>query len=244
MLIANRCYTREGDSTMTALPSTSTGCSPGSGRARLWRRWIAATTLGELLGFLAPALVGVLVVGATAEIATPLGPLLLLIGLVVAGSLEGAALGFAQWLALRQALPALVWHHWTGATALAGAVAWSLGMLPPTLTDLFALDPVAQIGAWLVVAPGLLLSIGVAQWLVLRHHLPQAGGWIPANALGWTLGVGLTFLGASLVTEAMPLWMAIAIGVTSGTAMGFVVGVITGRALVGLLGHVEAAERP
>lgn len=204
-------------------------------RRGLWGRWALATTLGELVGFLAPALAGVLVTRAVAPMGGAAAPLLTFGVLVAAGSLEGAALGFAQSRVLREAVPTIAWQRWTGATALAGVVAWVLGMLPNTLADLLGLGLGALLALWAVVAPGLLLTIGVAQWLVLRRHLPRAALWIPANALGWTLGVGATFLGATLITETMPPALAVAIGVASGVAMGMVVGVITGWALVRLV---------
>lgn len=74
-----------------------------------------------------------------------------------------------------------------------------------------------------------------AQWLVLRRHVPRAGLWVPANAIGWSLGVGTSILCASLVSETMPLRAAALIGLASGVAMGVVVGGVTGWALVRLL---------
>lgn len=209
---------------------------PRSGWA-LWRGWVLATTLGELIGFLAPALAGVVVTRALMGMEGLAAPLLTFVVLVAAGSLEGAALGYAQWRVLRHAVPAIGWRAWTGATALAAVVAWIMGMLPNTLMDATGLGMGVLIVSWIVVAPVLLLTIGVGQWLVLRRHVARAALWIPANALAWTLGVGATFLGASLVTETMPLLLAVAIGLAGGVAMGLVVGCITGGALAYLLGQ-------
>ncbi|NJM06374.1 hypothetical protein HC891_09545 [Candidatus Gracilibacteria bacterium] len=198
----------------------------------LFWRWVLATTLGEMLGFFAPVLAGVLLIQAVASLDRPSAALLTFCVLVAAGSLEGIALGYAQWRVLRSVLPRIGWRAWTGATALAAVLAWSLGMLPNAITDGAGLGATFMVLAWVAVAPLLLLSIGVAQWFVLRRHLSRAALWVPANALGWTLGVGATFVGAALINETMPLWMAVSIGVASGIAMGFVVGCITGWTLI------------
>jgi hypothetical protein len=220
---------------MLQTAAASSAARRGDGGARLWRRWALATTLGELAGFAAPALAGVVVAGALGRVAGPAAALLTFAVLVAAGGLEGAALGYAQWRVLRRALPCIGWRQWTGATALAAMAAWAMGMLPNTLVDAAGVGVGGMIAAWAVVAPGILLSIGYAQWLVLRRHLARAALWVPANAVAWALGVGVPFLGAALISETTPLWLAAAVGVASGLAMGCVVGAITGWALVRLL---------
>jgi hypothetical protein len=154
---------------------------------------------------------------------------------VAAGSVEGAVLGYAQWRALRLALPAVGWREWMGATAMAAALAWALGMLPNTLMDAAGVGAGGMIAAWVIVAPAILLSIGVAQWLVLRRHLPRAALWVPANIVGWILGLAPTFIGPALASETTPVWMLAAIAVASGLAMGCIVGGVTGWALLRLL---------
>ena len=208
----------------------------------LYCRWVLATALGELVGFLAPAIAGVVMTRVVIGMEGWLAPLLTLIVVVAAGSLEGAALGYAQWLVLRRALPAIGWRQWTGATALAGVLAWVLGMTPNTLVDALGLGSGALLLAWLMAAPGILLSIGTAQWLVLRRHVARAGLWIPANIAGWILGLAATFGGASLISETMPIALAVAIGVASGVLMGIVVGLVTGLALLALVRRRLAAD--
>jgi hypothetical protein len=203
--------------------------------ARLWRCWALATALGELAGFAAPTLAWAVVARAVAGMGAPAAALLTLAVLVAAGSIEGAVLGYAQWRALRLALPAVGWHAWTGATALAAALAWALGMLPNALVDAAGVGVGGMIAAWVIVAPAILLSIGVAQWLVLRRHLPRAALWVPANIVGWSLGLLPTFIGPALVSETTPLWAMAAIAVASGLAMGCIVGGVTGWALLRLL---------
>jgi|GEM_PF-4337060 len=66
---------------------------------QLWAGWTLATAAGELIGFAIPAAVGATVV-AVGIADGPRFPLL-----VAAGVAEGAILGLAQWLVLRQPFP-------------------------------------------------------------------------------------------------------------------------------------------
>ena len=129
------------------------------------------------------------------------------VAFVVAGGLEGAVLGWAQARVLREAVPAVSSGAWVMRTALA-------------------------------VAGGLVLlaSIGVAQWSVLRRHLPGSAAWIGWTALGWSAGL-LVF---ALVTT--PLWqpgesgpVIAAIGALGGALMACTVGAVTGLGLVRLV---------
>jgi hypothetical protein len=88
----------------------------------------------------------------------------------------------------------------------------------------------------------LLLSIGVAQWIVLRRHLPRAARWIVANALAWIAALPIPFavLGATASTGAVVQALA---GIAAGAAMGAVVAAVTGQALLGLL-RLRAARAP
>lgn len=92
-----------------------------------WARWVGPTTLGLMLGWLAPV-----VVGWEAVIANN-APVIALLG--VAG---GMVLGFAQWLVLSEYTKRAIW--WIGANALAGAAMFSLIFLDefPVVTNLAA----------------------------------------------------------------------------------------------------------
>ena len=61
----------------------------------------------------------------------------------------------------------------------------------------------------------------MAQWLVLRRHIPEASWWILANAIGWAVGWAII---ASVDTEAA--------GVSMGTA--YLIGAI-GATVAGLI---------
>jgi hypothetical protein len=73
-----------------------------------YRRWVVATTGGELAGFAIPA-----IVGATAT-SVGVGQGASLVLLVLAGVGEGAVLGWAQSGMLRRELPELRTGDWVG----------------------------------------------------------------------------------------------------------------------------------
>lgn len=224
----------EGMATGTAFPRRSR--TSGDDRARagaerpVWRRWVVATTLGELLGFLIP----VAVVAARAD-QTP-GPLPLLL-MVLAGAGEGAVPGWAQSRVLRPLLPGLSTTAWTARTAAAAALAWLVGMGPSTLgAVLDNWSAGVRVAVGIPAAALVLLSIGVAQWTVLRRLLPGSARWIGWTAAGWLAGLAV-FLGV-----ASPLWHAgqgvlqvALVGVLAGVGMAFTMAAVTGWGLVRLL---------
>jgi hypothetical protein len=197
----------------------------------LWRRWLIATTLGELAGFSVPATVGAVAYASDAPSA------LLFLALVVAGAGEGALLAFAQAHVLRRELAGFDRRAWMITTALAAALAWSLGLLPSSLGErLDKISLVVLIPAGLVLGGTLLLSLGVAQWWVLRRYVQPAALWIPANVIAWLVGLGFSVtLMSVLLTEETTTPAAIAIGLGAGFLMGITVAAITGRFLVRIL---------
>jgi hypothetical protein len=129
-------------------------------------------------------------------------------------------------------------------TSAAAALAWSIGMLPSTAHDLWSRWPILLI----VVAAAalglvLLCSIGTAQWLELRRHVPRAGRWVTATAAAWCAGL----VAFSAVTS--PLWqpgqrpaLVAAIGALGGLVMALTVAVGTGWALIRLLRIAQADQ--
>lgn len=199
----------------------------------LWGAWLAWVTAGEIVGFTLPALVGSAVATAPVAVQFP--------AFLVAGAAEGAVLGYAQSRVLCRALPVSA-RHWIVATSLGATVAWLAGLTPGYTWSRFA-D-----ASWLVLLAGglvlggvLLFAIGVAQWLVLRHVLPRAGWWVPATAVAWLAGL------SGFAAVSTPLWrpgqswpLVAAVGVLAGTVMAAVMAVVTGAALVRLVGGQPA----
>jgi len=93
-------------------------------------------------------------------------------------------LGSLQYGLLRRYLPRMGW--WMPATLLG----YSLGLLltlllREALISAGTAEAFYQSSAQNVSFIFLGLSIGVAQWLLLRRRLPRAGWWIVANVVGW-----------------------------------------------------------
>jgi hypothetical protein len=202
-----------------------------------YSRWVAATTCGELAGFVIPAIVGATAasadIGQTASMAV----------LVLAGVGEGTVLGWAQSRVLRRELPELRTGSWIRATAAGAAVAWTIGMLPSTLgRQLLELWPPLLVGLGVLAGVVLLASIGFAQWLVLRRHVDSSGVWVVANALGWVAGLAVVFAATGIAPGNSPVVIA-AFGVAGGFGMALAVALVTGLFLVRLLDRAKPASR-
>lgn len=220
---------------MTAAPSDTIASVPST--ATVLRRWVPWSLGGETLGFLAPAAVG----PATYALTTP--PVLQAALLIVAGVIEGAALGAAQSVPLRALIPGFDARSWVRNTALAAGFAWTIGMVPATLGEAFLDYWYITIPAAVVLAPALLLSIGAAQYLVLRKHVASATLWIWANAGAWLVGIAWVFVAMAFVSEGDPTWRIAAAGIAGGVLMAATVAVITGFALAHILGAPLTAKR-
>jgi deazaflavin-dependent oxidoreductase (nitroreductase family) len=199
------------------------------GMSPTYRRWVLATTLGELVAFSVPTAVWGILAAAEVDDRVTLAPV------VVAGAAEGAILAYAQSRALRRDVPELDVARWVRATAAAGALGWAIGMTPSTFHDELSRIPVAV----LVVlgacgATVLLCSIGAAQATVLRRHVEHAGRWVTANALGWLAGLPVVFAAFAVAPEQPPALRA-AFAVAGGVGMGATVALVTGAFLVRLL---------
>ena len=198
-----------------------------------YRRWVVATTCGELAGFAIPAIVGATATSVGVAQSTSM------VLLVLAGVGEGAVLGWAQSRMLRRELPRLGTGDWVGATAAGAAAAWTIGMLPSTLhAHLVELWPPMLIAFGTLAGVLLLASIGFAQWLVLRRHLHGSGIWIVANALAWIAGLAVVFAAIGVAPGDSPILIA-AFGVAGGLGMGLTVALVTGLFLVWLLDRAK-----
>ncbi|HEY3471214.1 MAG TPA: hypothetical protein VGL47_39195 [Amycolatopsis sp.] len=194
------------------------------GRRLAWW-WFFVVTLAEFLGFAVPATAGALTANASAAVTVPV--------LLLAGALEGAALGSGQAWVLHRALPALNPRRWIAATAAAAAFAYLVGLAPSTwASSMTTWPPVLLWPVVTVLGVALLLSIGVAQWLVLRRHVAGSARWIAVTAGAWLLGLAV-FLGCT-----MPLWQpgqavvtTILIGALGGLLMAATTAALTAVAV-------------
>jgi cation-transporting P-type ATPase E len=203
-------------------------------RRALWRRWVVAAFVGETLGFLFPVLVVVLGADDWSDgLRLPL--------LTAAGAAEGAVLGLAQSRVLTRVLPGFPAVAWTARTAAAAALAWLVGLTPSLLAETWTGWPAPLLLATAVPAGlVLLLSIGTAQWTVLRGRVRGAARWIGWTALAWV--AGLAVFGAvapPLWRPGQPTWLVALIGAGAGALMALTMAAVTGRGVVDLL-----ADRP
>jgi hypothetical protein len=199
------------------------------------RRWTVVVAAGEALGFLAPAVAGFVTASLPAATAVPL--------VLLAGAVEGAVLGAAQATVLGGVLPGLRRDRWIALTAAAAVTAYVLGFLTARLGGAgTALGISAAVGTGAL----LLVTVGGAQSIELRHHVPRAHRWVGWTALAWLLAL------ATFLAIATPLWhagqpaaTAIAVGAAAGAAMAVVQAAVSGWGLVRLLDPpTNAAGRP
>ena len=208
----------------------------------LWRRWVIANALGELVGLGAAAVAGVALVKLFEASLDAIASLAGASVMIVLGTFEGLVVGLAQWLVLRRPFPTVSRRAWVLASAVGAFVAWTLGMLPSTLVDFGthagAAPPAAMSDTLmyaLAAAMGAVLGpiLGVPQWLALRRHVRHAAWWIPANAAAWALGMPVVFIGASSAPTGGLPGLAATGGLTAAAA-GAMVGAIHGLALIWL----------
>lgn len=194
----------------------------------LLRRWLLVVTLGEVAGFALPAVVGPLTSDRSAAVSYP--------ALVAAGLVEGAVLGWAQWSVARRRLPALSRRRWVGLTSVGAAAAYAIALLAPAFWDSLSEWAIGlQVVVFALGGTLLLLTIGAAQWVELRRHVPRASRWIAVTALAWCLALAVFFTVATpLWQEGQAFWLTLAIGVMAGLAMALTMAAVTGWGLVRL----------
>ncbi|WP_217897213.1 hypothetical protein [Geodermatophilus saharensis] len=214
----------------TPAPVAPAGPRPVAPGSPLWRRWLVVVTAGEAAGFLVPVLV---VLSGAADTAGAAG----LVVLLLAGAAEGALLGAAQASVLAREVADLSRRDWVLRTAAAAVLAWAVGTGPSTWAAAVLDWPVPVQAVLAVVAGGVLLgSIGVAQWTVLRRHVPHAGRWVAWTTAAWLAGL------AVFTAITTPLWqpgqapvLIAAVGAVGGLAMALTMAAVTGRGAVRLL---------
>ncbi len=212
-------------------PLQSDGTPAPRGRSLL-SQWWWRVTAAELAGFAVPAVVGAATAGSPSAIAVP--------ALLAAGSIEGAMLGWGQASVLVRAV-GVDRRRWVTATSIGAVLAYLAGLAPSAVGPAMESWPPAAVAlAAAVVGIALLLTIGTAQWLVLRCYLPRSGRWIPFTALAWLIGL------AVFLAFTMPLWQpgqspatVIGIGLAGGALMAAITSLITGAALLLLIAEAD-----
>lgn len=223
-----------------------------SGRlVRLWLKWVAANAVGEMIGLGTTFAVLGLGLSAASGISGILG-ILLGYGLaIITGILEATVVGWAQWRVINPWLPKITFKAWWGATLIGALIAYCLGYLPSTImslqdqsTQTAAVEPeqwvILLLAAGMGLGGGLVLSY--FQWRVLRKHVDGARVWLPANMLGWILGMPLIFWGIDMVQKIEDPALQILFIAGALLVTGAIVGAVHGIFLVQLVKQPIQAE--
>jgi uncharacterized integral membrane protein len=191
---------------------------------RYWVFWVA---LGQAVGVLVPA--GAVLVFGGAPVRAPV--------VILAGAVQGALIGWTQATVLRVRVPALSRLRWVRATAIGGAAAWFIGLLPAEWADIWQGWPNGgQVVGGTVLAALVLVAPGVAQWTELRRHARSAGWWIPGNAAAGAIGLLLGAAVAALVWQpGRPAVLIVLAGVLAGILTAVTIALGSGGILLGIL---------
>lgn len=183
------------------------GSNPSIGWSA-WFRWFALTLFGLLVGLIVFFLIGV-TVGEYIDEAFPE----FVFGTIL-GTIFGSAFGLAHWLFFRRYIPGI--GAWIPATVLGFALGAAIvfGLLNPEGGEA---SLALRISHAIVVG----LTLGLAQWLVLRDRVAgPAYLWVLFSPSAWILG---EFTGIALenaAEEPLPLMATFLVGASlSGMGM-------------------------
>jgi hypothetical protein len=133
--------------------------NPAASR-RLWLLWVLVFLAFPIGGWLANTIAG---------------PTSSVVPAALAGLIVGAILGVGQWFLLKGQIPVSL--NWVLATSLGAALGMAIGI---------GLLGSEMSGSGLLWRAGITgLTIGVAQWLVLRPVLPRSAVWVVVVVAGW-----------------------------------------------------------
>jgi hypothetical protein len=123
------------------------------------------------------------------------------------------------------------WLQWVLASILGYGVGTTIGnalanLIPAmTCTQSFSDSIIDRLTNFPCIQPslGLILIVvilglsgGFMQWLVLRRHIPAAGWWVPASALGFPIALVVADGASRRLDIATPILMGVLFGVLSG----------------------------
>lgn len=201
---------------------------------KMFRHWVLNCSAGELIGI---GLAGSLAVALNVLVGEPQTlsqKLLVLLGMLGAGVVEGTSVSWFQWKVLSKLFPELSFRRWWKLTTAVALLGWTLGMLPSLFLQ--GGKPSAAVEPeWWWVLPAALAGgalagglFGLFQYFELRRHAPHAGWWIPANMLAWSVAMCLIFAGATWPDADTPALWIILSALVSGCGAGALLGVVTG----------------
>lgn len=230
----------------------SGGATVMNGSRALWLRWVFANAMAELIGLGSTFAIGFGLFSGMAERPGVLPAILSAFLMTASGAIEGLVVGWLQWWAMRNAFSQIRRRLWIWATVLGALIAWFLGSMPMTITNLAGSGQEAAIQEpeiWLVMvmaaSMGLVAGVVLAypQWRVLRQWVDKSWIWLPANGIAWAMGMPLVFLAVDLASSRASLGLGIAVMAGGLVLAGAVVGAIHGVALIRLATQKEG-NRP
>ena len=199
---------------------------------KLWEWWLLATVVGTIVA------VAIAILGSM--IAMNFGPVSTIVMLHLIGALEGLVLGFTQWLVLRRYIKHI--GPWIIATGIASLIVWLVSVKFFAVLALISFNSTMNANTTFVIRQAVFglglwagAVLGSAQWLVLRRHVHKGIGWVLANSLAWGLGLLVAFVGVTWVKPGELVLETAMLHIATGTAVGAIVGAITGIALVWFL---------
>lgn len=156
------------------------------GKKLLWQ-WLVACVVAKLLQIIVDGVAGWVASVTGGGFTGGSSPLLLI--LIVFRLVSGALGGAAQWLVLKQWLPSI--RPWVLATSLGNAIAlaminglWAATLMPPASGFIGGMMPPMSVLPQFLFDGIYGILLGVAQWLVLRTKVPQAGWWVLVSSVG------------------------------------------------------------
>ncbi len=193
----------------------------------LRQRWFSMVTLGGFFGILPATL--------TAAAVTQSRPSIAAGSLLLAGIAHGGAVGWSQARILRSILIGFQPSVWTAATAAGVGIGWAVGLSPMLRPQPSANQSTTiQIPVEVAGALGAVLTVGVAQWYVLRRWTDRAPLWPWASAVAWISGAA-AFAACTLLP-----WPQ-----TRGSAVGLAGAALGGLAMAdrqrGVVGHFASS---
>lgn len=166
------------------------------------------------------------VIGALTVVAD-LPQLAQMFAMIGAGLCEGTILGLFQARVLSKYIKQFNSSAWIKATALGAGVAWTIGMLPSTIGEkLQSISLWVLIPSAVVLGSALLLSIGAAQYIVLKRYVSNAYKWIWINVAAWL--VGLVVVCGCIFAAPSGLAFTILFSAVGGLGMAFSMAAVTG----------------
>jgi hypothetical protein len=143
------------------------------------------------------------------------------------GAVIGTCVGIAQWLVIRPRISGTRW--WIGASIVGFAFGKLVGDLVVAQTGIEN-SLITGLGGAIIGA-----SLGLAQWLVLRRYVAQAGWWVAASAVAWAIAWIIISWGGERAGEAVgEVVVTPASAYLVGLMGAFVAGLISGVALIRL----------